>query len=70
MRIEIWNTGPGLCGRELARVQEPEEQGDGSMGTGLGLALAASLALKNGLGFDAKSVPGCGSVFSATGPLA
>lgn len=73
VRIEVWDTGPGIPEAERERIFEefyqignPER--DRSKGLGLGLAIVRRLAdlLRHGLEF--RSRPGRGTVFAITVP--
>ncbi|WP_162488384.1 ATP-binding protein [Azospirillum lipoferum] len=75
LRIEVWDTGPGIVEYNLSAIFEEFRQLDNrdrgqSRGVGLGLAIVARLArqLKHLIGV--RSWPGRGSVFSVTVPLA
>lgn len=67
MRLEVWDTGPGLEQHEQARLQRPYERGALSEGHGLGLALVRDLSEAQGYRFQIRSRPGIGSVFSLGG---
>jgi signal transduction histidine kinase len=73
LRIEVWDTGPGIPvekQREIFEEFRRLDSGDGvERGLGLGLAIAERLArlLNHPLGL--RSWPGKGSVFSITVPL-
>lgn len=64
MRLEVWDTGPGLQPQDRERLQQPYERGSHSTGHGLGLALVRDLADAHGYRFQIRSEPGAGSVFS------
>lgn len=75
VRIEVWDTGPGIAETEQARVFEefyqidnPER--DRSKGLGLGLAIVKRLAQLLGCSVQVRSHPGRGSVFSVVVPRA
>ena len=68
LRVDVIDTGPGMTGRQLARLFQPFERLDaaarGIEGNGLGLTVSKSL-LEAMLGtIDVASNPGTGSVFS------
>ncbi|HST45126.1 MAG TPA: hybrid sensor histidine kinase/response regulator, partial [Luteimonas sp.] len=77
VRIEVWDTGPGIAPEHQARVfdefyQVDPDGGDGERGRGLGLGLATVHRLARLLG-DAvvlRSRPGRGSLFSVVVPRA
>jgi len=64
MRLEVWDTGPGLHRQDQERLQQPYERGAQSTGHGLGLALVRDLADAHGYRFQIRSTPGAGSGFS------
>lgn len=64
MRMEVWDTGPGLNRQDQDRLQKPYERGGQSTGHGLGLALVRELADAHGYRFQIRSIPGAGSGFS------
>jgi signal transduction histidine kinase/FixJ family two-component response regulator len=75
LRIEVWDTGPGIQAAQQERVFEeffqldnPER--DRTRGLGLGLAIVRRLTVLMGIPLTLRSVPGRGSVFSVTLPLA
>ncbi|WP_258042373.1 ATP-binding protein [Paenibacillus sp. UNC499MF] len=73
--IRITDTGIGIDGRRLAQLFQPYEQADSGItapagGLGLGLGICKSLVELHGGVLAASSVPGQGSVFSFTLPLA
>jgi two-component system CheB/CheR fusion protein len=75
LRIEVWDTGPGIpAGKlnaifeEFFRIDNPEHQ-TGS-GYGVGLAISRSLAQLLQHRLDVRSRPGRGSVFAVEVPLA
>ena len=74
LRIEVWDTGPGIPERELKAIFEEFHQLDNaarerSRGLGLGLAIVQRLADLLGHSVDVRSRPGKGSVFAVEVPL-
>ena len=70
LRIEVWDTGPGIPGpkqhevfREFERLESSSPPGEG---LGLGLSIVDRLCRLLGHGLDLRSVPGRGSVFAVT----
>ncbi len=73
LRIEVWDTGPGIPEGEQSRIFEPFRRGDaasGSPGLGLGLAIAERLAALLGHRIAMRSRPGRGTVFAVEVPTA
>jgi two-component system CheB/CheR fusion protein len=75
LRIEVWDTGPGIDEDQIQRIFEEFHQLDNparerSRGLGLGLAIVQRLADLLGHGIDVRSRPGKGSVFAVEVPLA
>ncbi|MFF2155241.1 ATP-binding protein [Paenibacillus chitinolyticus] len=73
--IRIADTGIGMDGLQLIRLFQPYEQADSGItapggGLGLGLGICKNLVELHGGVLEASSVPGQGSVFSFTLPLA
>ncbi|MBV6713312.1 ATP-binding protein [Paenibacillus chitinolyticus] len=73
--IRIADTGIGMDGQQLVQLFQPYEQADSGItspggGMGLGLGICKSLVELHGGVLEASSVPGQGSVFSFTLPLA
>lgn len=75
LRIEVWDTGPGIPPEQAERIFEeffqlhnPER--DRSQGLGLGLAIVRRLAVLLDHALTMRSRPGRGSVFSITVPRA
>jgi PAS domain S-box-containing protein len=71
----VSDSGQGVAAAELPRLLKPFTQGDASLarshgGTGLGLALAGELARLMGGELRADSLPGQGSCFTLSLPLA
>jgi signal transduction histidine kinase/CheY-like chemotaxis protein len=74
LRIEVWDTGPGIPADKLDEIFEEFRQlhktGDGrEPGIGLGLAIVRRAAKMLNLPIGTRSVVGRGSVFSVTVPL-
>ncbi|MGE5545525.1 MAG: PAS domain S-box protein [Solirubrobacterales bacterium] len=74
LRIEIWDTGPGIppdrtteIFEEFTQLANPER--DRTQGLGLGLAIVSRLARLLGHHIEVHSNPGTGSVFSVELPL-
>lgn len=72
VRIEVWDTGPGIAQehrdmvfREFSRVDAPASA---SEGLGLGLAIVDRACAGLGLPLGLRSQPGRGTVFSVTVP--
>jgi signal transduction histidine kinase len=70
--LEVEDDGPGIAAAEIGRIFEPfyRVRADTASpdGTGLGLALAQSLAERNGGRLTVESVPGAGSRFRLSLP--
>ena len=74
LRIEVWDTGPGIPELELTAIFEEFHQLDNparqrSKGLGLGLAIVKRLADLLGHKIDVRSRVGAGSVFAIEVPL-
>jgi two-component system, chemotaxis family, CheB/CheR fusion protein len=74
LRIEVWDTGPGIPEMELQAIFEEFHQLDNparerSKGLGLGLAIVQRLADLLGHKIDVRSRVGAGSVFTIEVPL-
>jgi Na+/proline symporter/signal transduction histidine kinase/CheY-like chemotaxis protein len=74
LRIEVWDTGPGIAPASQQLVFEEFRRLDteatgGERGLGLGLAIADRLARLLGHPLGLRSWPGRGSVFTITLPL-
>ena len=71
LRIEVWDTGPGIPENQQKEIFEEFRRFDHSIaGTGLGLAIVESSARLLGHAVALRSWPGSGSVFSITVPRA
>ncbi len=75
VRIEVWDTGPGIPVERRQRVFEEFQRFEttdnaGQRGAGLGLAVVRRLADIMGARIDLRSEVGKGSVFSVTVPRA
>lgn len=73
IRIEVWDTGPGIPAQELDAIFEEFHRLDkhdqaGERGLGLGLAIADRMARLLGHRIDVRSHPGRGTLFSVTVP--
>ena len=72
VRIEVWDTGPGIATSEHEVIFEAFRRGESAVGQGLGLGLAiaerTATLLAHPLGL--RSWPGRGSVFEVAVPLA
>ncbi|UEM04837.1 PAS-domain containing protein [Skermanella rosea] len=74
LRIEVWDTGPGIPEDKLAEIFEEfrrlgNDQNARDRGMGLGLAIVERVARMLDHRVGVRSVPGRGSVFSVTVPL-
>ena len=74
MRIEVWDTGPGITEENRQAIFEEFHQinnpaRERSKGLGLGLAIVERLANLLGHPIDVKSRPGRGSMFSISVPI-
>jgi signal transduction histidine kinase/CheY-like chemotaxis protein len=72
LRIEVWDTGPGIAAEEQRLIFQEFRRGSGATGQGLGLGLAIAERMANLLGhaLTLRSWPGRGSVFAVGVPLA
>ncbi len=68
--VIVADTGKGMTNAEVDRIFEPYHTTKGAAGTGLGLALVASIATGEGGGVAVASRPGRGSTFSVYLPRA
>lgn len=74
IRIEVWDTGPGIPEDKHAEIFEEfrrldPRQGQEHQGAGLGLAIVDGIARRLGHRITLRSQVGRGSVFSVTVPL-
>jgi len=75
LRIEVWDTGPGIAAEHLDAIFEDfvqlgNPQRDRTQGLGLGLAKVRRKAALLGHAVDVRSRLGLGSVFAVTVPVA
>lgn len=72
MRIEVWDTGPGIAIADRQVIFEAFRRGDSAagQGLGLGLAIAERIATLLGHALALRSWPGHGSVFDVVVPVA
>lgn len=73
IRIEVWDTGPGIPDDQLAHIFEEFrrfQQGRDKKGLGLGLAIVDRICGMLNHPVNVHSVQGRGSVFSITVPVA
>jgi CheY-like chemotaxis protein len=72
VRIEVWDTGPGIALDDRDVIFEAFRRGDAAAGQGLGLGLAiaerTAALLRHPLSL--RSWPGLGSVFDVAAPVA
>lgn len=69
LRIQVWDTGPGIARHQLASIFDEFQRGassaaSGERGLGLGLSLADRMARLLGHQIEVHSVPGKGTLFS------
>ncbi|WP_037457856.1 NahK/ErcS family hybrid sensor histidine kinase/response regulator [Skermanella stibiiresistens] len=74
LRIEVWDTGPGIPEDKLAEIFEEfrrlgNDQSGRDRGMGLGLAIVERVARMLDHRIGVRSIPGKGSVFSVTVPM-
>jgi Na+/proline symporter/CheY-like chemotaxis protein len=71
IRVEVWDTGPGIAESERHLIFEEFRRGGGATGQGLGLGLAIAERMARLLNhaLSLRSWPGCGSAFAVTVPL-
>lgn len=69
VRIEVWDTGPGLNAAQLERFTIRHEKSDNSTGSGLGLAIVSEISEALNIKFDMRSTPGKGSTAGLSLPL-
>ena len=74
MRLEVWDTGPGIAEADRARIFEEftrlDRRASASEGMGLGLAIVDRACARLGHALDLVSAPGRGSGFRVTLGLA
>ncbi len=72
IRIEVWDTGPGIAGDVVPRLFDAFYRGEDSVdgGAGLGLAIVGRLSDLLDHPVEVRTTPGKGSVFTVTVPLA
>jgi PAS domain S-box-containing protein len=69
LRIEVWDTGPGIAEHEQALIfEEFRRLSHGGQGLGLGLAIAERIARLLGHPLSLRSLPGRGTVFAIEVP--
>ncbi len=72
VRIEVWDTGPGIPSDQLSQIFEEfkrlSHRGENKNGLGLGLAIVDRISHTLKHPVDVRSWPGKGSVFSITVP--
>jgi K+-sensing histidine kinase KdpD len=68
--VRVVDQGPGIPVQERQRIFEPFYRREGSQGSGLGLAIAKGFVEANGGEVEVESVPGQGSTFVVSFPLA
>lgn len=68
--VRVVDQGPGIPVQERQRIFEPFYRREGSQGAGLGLAIAKGFVEANGGEVEVESVPGQGSTFVVSFPLA
>lgn len=64
LKIEIWDTGPGLNQVDIDKFLKPYEKSETSNGNGLGLHLVKEMCREQGCKFSMKSKLGKGTVTS------
>ena len=75
LRIEVWDTGIGIAEADLHAIFDEFHQIDNpararSLGLGLGLSIVQRLGQLLGHAIDVRSIPGRGSRFAITVPIA
>jgi len=75
VRLEVWDTGAGIPPEQVERIFEEfyqvgNAERDARRGLGLGLAIVSRLARLLGHDIEVRSIPGKGSRFAITVPLA
>lgn len=72
LRVEVWDTGPGIAPNEQQLIFQEFHRGSaaGGQGLGLGLSIAQRMAGLLGHPLGLRSWPGRGSVFNLSMPMA
>ncbi|HXS04789.1 MAG TPA: PAS-domain containing protein [Rhodanobacter sp.] len=72
LRVEVWDTGPGIAPGEQQLIFQEFRRGSaaGGQGLGLGLSIAQRMAGLLGHPLGLRSWPGRGSVFDLSAPIA
>jgi len=75
LRIEVWDTGPGIAPSEQTKIFEEFHRGAAAQrshagGFGIGLAIISRMADALGHRVELCSEPGCGTRFSISVPMA
>lgn len=68
--VRVVDQGPGVPVQERQRIFEPFYRSENSQGAGLGLAIAKGFVEANGGEIEVEAVPGQGSTFVVSFPLA
>ncbi|WP_299922256.1 PAS-domain containing protein [uncultured Pelagimonas sp.] len=73
-RVEVWDTGPGIDEEDQLTIFEEfrrlDPNASANEGLGLGLAIVERACARLGHALDLKSIPGQGSCFMVTVPIA
>jgi len=62
LRIEIWDTGPGMTEDEIIKLKERHQKGKKSSGSGLGLSIVSEISNDLDYDFEINSKPGKGTL--------